>query len=209
MLKKEKGKTQKSTLGRLPLYAEYLNMLPKSVKHISSAEIAKHFGFGEVQVRKDLAAVCGKGKPKIGFDRNQLFKSLSDKLTGNNRTVLVGAGKIGKAILDYSGFEKFGITIEAAFDIDREKAGKSENGKPIFNISELKDYCEANDVKIGILTVPAAVSQQVCDTLISAGVCTIWNFAPVKLKTPENVRVRNEDLALSLAYLNLQINEEK
>lgn len=202
----EKSKIQKSTLGRLPLYVEYINGLPEGVKNISSAELAKYYSLGEVQVRKDLASVCCKGKPKIGFDRKELVKCLKDLLSSDNYTVLIGAGKIGKAILDYNGFDKFGIKIYAAFDSDKEKTGKSENGKPIFHISELKKYCIDNKVKIGILTVPVTVAQSVCDDLIEAGVHTIWNFAPLRLKTPEHVNVRNEDLALSLAYLNLQIN---
>ena len=199
---------KKPTLGRLPLYYEYVNSLPEGVKHVSSAEMAKALGLGEVQVRKDLGSISKKGKPKIGFSRADLVKSFEQilKPDGSN-CVVIGAGKLGKAFLGYDGFKKFGLDISAAFDVDPLKCGLGE-GKPVYNLTELGEYCKTHAVKIGVITVPAFAAQNACDALVSAGVKTIWCFAPVKLRVDDDVTVLQEDMALSLAFLNLKIKKD-
>ena len=197
----------KPTLGRLPLYLDYLRLLPRDVKYISSTTIARALKLGGVQVRKDLNALCGTGKPKIGYLRTELIKSL-EGYTKQNRdsvAIIVGAGKLGKAFLDYKGFEKYGLTISAAFEKDETLIGKKENGKEIINIDDLPKYCKNNVVSVGIIAVPHFAAQEVCDTLVDNGVKAIWNFAPVKLEVPDNVIVQQEDMALSLAYLNYSL----
>lgn len=195
---------KKATLGRLPIYLEFLREVQKERETVSTSFIAKGLSLGDVQVKKDLSSVCNKGKPKIGYKTAELIRDI-EKIITNVKTgiILVGAGKIGKAILDYDGFSKFGLNIVAAFDNDEEKIGKSENGKVILPMSQLKEYCEKNGISIGIITVPKLFAQEVCDKLIDSGVKAIWNFAPVKLTTDKNVTILQENLALSLAYLNL------
>lgn len=93
-------------LGRIPMYLRFLKGLPESMQNISSTVIAKELGLGEVQVRKDLGALCGSGKPKVGYQREELIGSLEKFMTGDKvEAVIVGAGRLGKALLDYSGFE--------------------------------------------------------------------------------------------------------
>ena len=109
----------KATLGRLPQYLQYLKSLPESYgSTISATAIAKGLSLGDVQVRKDLAAVSGAGKPKIGYEKAKLIGDLERHLGYESLTnaVLVGAGKLGKALLDYNGFDEFGVQIVAAFD---------------------------------------------------------------------------------------------
>lgn len=201
----------KPTLGRLPLYLDYLKLLPRDVKFISSTTIARALKLGGVQVRKDLNALCGTGKPKIGYLRTELIKSLEGytKQNENSVAIIVGAGKLGKAFLDYRGFEKYGLTISAAFEKDETLIGKKENGKEIININELANYCKSNVVSVGIIAVPHFAAQEVCDILVENGVKAIWNFAPVKLEVPDNVIVQQEDMALSLAYLNYSLQHLK
>jgi len=198
---------KKATFGRLPIYLKYLTSLDDSVVYVSSSTIAKALGLGDVQVKKDLGSISGKGKPKLGYEKVTLISDLKEFITKNNQTkvVLVGVGKLGKALLDYDGFYKFGLSITTAFDSDLTKVGKSEQNKSILPIDELGSYCKQNGVAIGIIAVPAKYAQSVCDVLIDSGVKAIWNFAPVKLNVPENVILKQEDLSLSLAYLNLQI----
>ena len=201
----------KPTLGRLPLYLDYLRLLPCDVKYISSTTIARALKLGGVQVRKDLNALCGTGKPKIGYLRTELIKSLEGYTRQNENSVaiIVGAGKLGKAFLDYSGFEKYGLTISAAFEKERSLIGKIENGKEIIDIDELPAYCKNNQVSVGIIAVPYFAAQEVCNTLIENGVKAIWNFAPVKLEVPDGILVQQEDMALSLAYLNYSLQRIK
>ena len=198
----------KATLGRLPQYLEYLKSLP-AVKGatISATAIAKGLSLGDVQVRKDLASVCGAGKPKIGYETDKLITDIESHLGYERLTnaVLVGAGKLGRALLDYDGFEDFGVKIVAGFDCNETVLTKGT--KDILPIRDIEVYCREHDVKLGIITVGQGSAQDVCDKLVESGIKAIWNFAPITLKVPNEVLLRQENLALSLAYLNNQISK--
>ena len=168
----------RATLGRLPLYLNYLKQIESSgTTSISATTIAKALSLGEVQVRKDLASVSGAGKPKVGYESSDLIKRLEDTLGSNSITsaVLVGAGKLGRALLDYNGFEEFGIKIIAAFDSNDEVIRFSKTSKDILPISTLSEYCIANNVKLGIITVGQGSAQQVCNMMEESGIKAIWN----------------------------------
>lgn len=195
----------KATLGRLPTYLEFLYNVKDERETISTSTIANALSFGAVQVKKDLSSVCDKGKPKVGYKTAELIEDIEKVINGvKTGIVLIGVGKLGRAILDYDGFGKFGMKISAAFDNDESKTGQSENGIKILSSAQLKDYCKDNNINIGIIAVPKTYAQEICDTLIDGGVKAIWNFAPVKLKTKDGINVLQEDLSLSLAYLNLK-----
>ena len=117
---------------------------------------------------------------------------------------MIGAGKLGRALLDYDGFEEFGVRIIAGFDCN-DKPLKIGKDKMVLPIKEIDSFCAENDIKIGIITVGQGSAQEVCDKLVGGGVRAIWNFAPCALKVPSGVLVRQEKLALSLAHLNSQI----
>ena len=197
----------KATLGRLPQYLEYLRSLPEIRRTISATAIAKALSLGDVQVRKDLASVCGAGKPKIGYETDKLITDIESHLGYKRLTnaVLVGAGKLGRALLDYDGFEDFGVKIVAGFDCNETVLTKGT--KDILPIRDIEVYCREHDVKLGIITVGQGSAQDVCDKLVESGIKAIWNFAPVTLKVPNGVLLRQENLALSLAYLNNQISK--
>ena len=200
----------RATLGRLPLYLNYLKQIESSgTTSISATTIAKALSLGEVQVRKDLASVSGAGKPKVGYESSDLIKRLEDTLGSNSITsaVLVGAGKLGRALLDYNGFEEFGIKIIAAFDSNDEVIRFSKTSKDILPISTLSEYCRANNVKLGIITVGQGSAQQVCNMMEQSGIKAIWNFAPCNLKVSDGILVKNENLALSLAHLSNQLSK--
>ena len=200
----------RATLGRLPLYLNYLKQIESSgTTSISATTIAKALSLGEVQVRKDLASVSGAGKPKVGYESSDLIKRLEDTLGSNSITsaVLVGAGKLGRALLDYNGFEEFGIKIIAAFDSNDEVIRFSKTSKDILPISTLSEYCRANNVKLGIITVGQGSAQQVCNMMEESGIKAIWNFAPCNLEVSDGILVKNENLALSLAHLSNQLSK--
>lgn len=194
----------KATLGRLPEYLRLLKLIEKEHKTISATVIAKYLGFGEVQVRKDLGAVSGKGKPKIGYVTSELIERLEYCLGRNNlcQVVIVGAGKLGRALLDYQGFSDYGLEIVAAFDSAVDDVMFSESGKPIYPMREFEGFCYKCDIKIGVITVPKSAAQEICDLMVKNNISAIWNFAPEILHVPDNVVVQQENLALSLAYLN-------
>ena len=197
----------KATLGRLPQYLEYLRSLPEIRRTISATAIAKALSLGDVQVRKDLASVCGAGKPKIGYETDKLIADIESHLGYERLTnaVLVGAGKLGRALLDYDGFEAFGVKIVAGFDCNETVLTKGT--KDILPIRDIEVYCREHDVKLGIITVGVGSAQEVCNKLVQSGIKAIWNFAPVTLKVPNGVLLKQENLALSLAYLNNQISK--
>ena len=204
----EKNSVSKATLGRLPYYLEHLRTVFKNNdEYISSTSIARSLSLGEVQVRKDLNAVSGAGKPKIGYEVKELIKSIESTLGYDNLTnaVLVGAGQLGKALLNYEGFEEFGVKIMAAFDVKVAKQSQTKNKKMILPMTEFEHYCKEHKIKIGIISVNKEASQEICDLMIENGINAIWNFSPNKLSVTDRVLVKQENLALSLAHLNNQL----
>lgn len=197
----------KATIGRLPVYLKYLRENKSADENISATAIAKELGMGEVRVRKDLASVSGAGRPRVGYNVGKLTGALEDYLSGDTDcvVVIVGAGKLGRALLDYSGFSEYGIEVAAAFDNAVTSESSSASGKPILPMSSLHDYCRDNNVKIGIIAVPASSAQEVCDRLVDCHVKGVWCFAPTKLTLPANVQIQYENMALSLAYLGKKI----
>lgn len=202
----ERKEISKSVLKRLPGYLAYLKDLPEDATYISATSLASALGMGEVQVRKDLAMVCDCGRPKIGYPRERLMEDISQFLGYDNTTdaILVGAGKLGQALLGYSGFEAYGLNVLAAFDV-KPFASQTEDGKPIYMLDQLEHFCHSNNVLMGIITVPAQFAQEACDRLIACGIKAIWNFAPVHLEVPENILVQNENMATSLAVLSMHL----
>ncbi|MCR5227651.1 MAG: redox-sensing transcriptional repressor Rex [Eubacterium sp.] len=192
----------KATLGRLPVYLEFLKK--QKTEYISSTQIARSLELGEVLVRKDLNSVCGLGKPKIGYDREKLIASILDALGVNKNisAVLAGAGQLGTALMEYKGFSEYGVDIKAAFDNDPKKIDHTfANGKKTYSIDSLKEYCESNEIKIGIIAVPQSEAQAVCNKMIECNIRAIWNLTTYSLVIPDNVIVKNENLALSLSFL--------
>ena len=211
----EEKKISKSVLKRLPGYLTYLKNMPENAPlHISATALANALGMGEVQVRKDLAMVSDGGRPKIGYLRESLIDDIEQFLGYDNTTdaVLIGAGKLGRALMAYNGFSEYGLNILAAFDA-RPKAEKTEEGKPIYHIDKLEKFCRSHKVLMGIITVPAEGAQGVADQLVAGGIKAIWNFAPTHLDVPQGILVQNENMATSLAVLSVhlqrQIKEEK
>ena len=203
----DKYSISKATLGRLPSYLEFLrNLPPDKVPYISATAIAKHLGLGEVQVRKDLAAVSGAGKPKLGYVTAELVEKLENCLGCNRLTsaVLVGAGRLGRALLQYDEFEKYGVKISAAFD-SNERVISLGSKTEILPINQFEYFCKTQNIKLGIITVGEGSAQAVCDQMVKSGITAIWNFAPCKLNVPASILLQNENLALSLAHLNNQL----
>ena len=201
----EKPIVSKATLGRLPEYLNYLKSI--TAEHISATAVANALSLGEVLVRKDLAAVSGTGKPKVGYAVKKLIKDIANCLGSDKATpaVLVGAGKLGRALLEYDGFQEYGVKIIAGFDCNNKTLYFGRNKLPVYSMDGFKEFCHKNGVRIGIITVGSGSAQQVCDEMIKSGIKAIWNFAPCKLNVPDEICLRQENLALSLAYLNSQL----
>ncbi len=208
--KREKIVVPQPVLKRLPRYLNYLRDKKKDAwDRISSTVIAADLNLNPVQVRKDLAYVSDSGKPRTGFAVDELIADMERFLGyGNTKdAVLVGAGHLGKTLLAYEGFAAYGLNILAAFDASPALVNTEVCGKPVFSIERLPEMTERLCAHIGIITVPAAAAQDVCDLLVAGGVQAIWNFAPAHLDVPADVIVQNEDIAASLALLSNRLAE--
>ena len=200
-------KISKAVLKRLPGYLAYLKGLSDSDSpYISATNLANALGMGDVQVRKDLAMVSDGGRPKVGYLRENLIEDIEQFLGYDNTTdaVLIGAGKLGQALMDHKGFPEYGLNILAGFDINPEK-NATEDGRPIYSMDKLEHFCRTNKILMGIITVPAPYAQEVCDKLIACGIKAIWTFATVHLEVPPHILVQYENMATSLAVLSMHL----
>lgn len=199
------------TLNRLPRYLEYLKIKQQEkIQYISSTTIATDLKLNPVQVRKDLALTGCVGKPKSGFEINELIEDITKTLgyDNTNEAVLAGAGQLGKTLMSYKGFSEYGLKIVAAFDTREDICGTSVKGIRIFNIDKIKNLVKRMNIHIGIITVPAENAQKVCDIMVESGILAIWNFAPVHLNVPKGILVQNENMAASLAALSRHLSDE-
>ena len=203
----------KSTLQRLPFYLDAIQKkLDNGEINISSSQLAKELNLNEVQVRKDLASASRLGgKPKVGYEIKELISDIKEYLGCDHidKAVLVGVGSLGTALLGYKGFKDYGLEIVKAFDKNPSVIGNEIKGIEIMDMAELERIVKENSVKIGVITVPAAFAQEVCDKLISAGVKAIWNFAPTRLTVDHKILIQNENMASSLAVLSRHLHKTK
>lgn len=199
----------KQTLQRLPTYLSYLKGLQGDSKYISATAIAEALNINHVVVRKDLASISSSGRPKVGYVRDDLIRELEAFLGYDNAqdAVLVGAGRLGKALLAYEGFVEYGLNIVAGFDTDPLAVNTEVGGKRILPMDRLEDLCRRMKVRIGIITVPGEHAQAVCSLLIKSGILAVWNFSNVHLDVPEGILVQNENMAVPLAILSNHLKE--
>ncbi|MBQ8162428.1 MAG: redox-sensing transcriptional repressor Rex [Clostridia bacterium] len=192
----------RATLERLPLYLSYLRKTDAQM--ISAARISREMHLGEVQVRKDFASVCPAGLPRVGYPVETLTSDIERALglASPMRFVIVGAGKLGMALMEYDGFSDYGVQLIAAFDLQLPEPPLPPSHVPVYPMQSLAPFCRDHHVHAGILAVPAASAQSAADELIRGGVRAILSFSPVRLRVPEGVTVRRENIALSLACLH-------
>ena len=194
-----------STLQRLPADLRILKSL-EDEEYVSSTLIAQKLNLSNIQVRKDLACVStSEGKARLGFNREKLIKDIEAFLEIDNTTdvIVVGAGRIGQALMQYKNFEN-NVNIIMGFDSDLRKC----DNKKIFPLDRLQSLVKRMNIHIAILSVPADNAQEVCDLLVRVGIKGIWNFTTVHLDVPEDVIVKNEDLSASLMLLVKQLRKE-
>ena len=192
-----------AVIKRLPKYHRYLNeLMMNDVDRISSKELGEKIGFTASQIRQDLNCFGDFGQQGYGYNVRDLYHQISTilGLNTNYNTIIVGAGNIGQAIANYR-FGRLGITITGIFDSNPELIGKEIKDVIIRDTKEIASHIEENNTDIGIICVPRANAQRVCDEMIENGVKAIWNFAPVDLSVPQEVTVENVHLSESLMTL--------
>ena len=195
----------RKTIYRLSIYLRCLvRLLENGIGTVSSEALAKAAGVKSTQLRKDLALFGNFGTRGLGYEVAELSAKISGEL-GTSRlqpVILVGVGHLGLALLSYRGFEKEGFEIVGAFDLEPNRRRDKKLTLPIQDIEELPKFITEHGVRMAILSVPAAVAQEMANKLIAYGVMGILNFAPIVLEVPEEVMVNNVNLAIELENLS-------
>lgn len=192
------------TIRRLPQYLRVFYRLHGYGRElVSSTVLAQETHLLPIVVKKDLQAVGAPSKLRAGFKVAGTIQVIEKFLGWNNlnKAFLVGVGHLGAALLGFTGFKNHGLEIVAAFDTAPEKVGQAVHGVPVYHTAQLAGLIARENLKIAVLTVPASAAQGITDTLLSAGIKAIWNFAPVRLEVPAGVAVQQEDISSGLAEL--------
>ena len=199
-------KISELTINRLSVYLRCLNELAEAGEQtVSSKTLAERFNLNSAQIRKDLAYFGEFGVRGVGYYvddlRDQLVKILG--LTTEHRVVIVGAGNMGYALANYTGFRPKSFTIIGVFDSDQRKVGQVVGaGLRIMHVGSLAEFIRERGVDIVILTVPASAAEEVLELVSGAGVRAVLNFAPIQLHAPDGGKVRTVDLSISLESLS-------
>ena len=200
------------TLQRLPQYLIMLKSEAQMGKTSATAdEIGQVVKVSPSQIRHDLSSCGANRAPGESYDIKELTGLIEHALGYDDisNAVIIGAGQLGRALLSYANYSDYGVDVIAAFDADDSLVGREVNGRPILSIKRMTSLCRRMKVHIGIITVPARYAQDVCDKLVEGGIQAIWNFAPVHLKVPDDVIVKNEIIAVSLGDLSRQLQEKR
>ncbi len=201
-------KIPEATIVRLSVYSRFLEQADKrGIVTISSGEIAEGVGVSPAQVRKDLAYFGEFGTRGVGYNVKDLLRHTLKILGLNGKwsVVVVGAGNLGSALVSYRGFRERGFDIVGVFDNDLTKIGKRIVNLEVMGTEKIQQVVKEHDAKIGIVTVPTSVAQDVVNLLVKAGIRAILNFAPTVISVPDNVEVRDMDLATRLEILTFQL----
>lgn len=197
-------KVSNSTVARLSLYLRVLEELDEGLPTVSSEDLALKAGTSAAQVRKDLSFFGTFGKRGLGYGVHELITTLRSILGLERRwrVAVIGAGRIGAALLGYQDFRRQGFYIESVFDSDVAKVGQRWNGFVVRSEAELENALRHDAIDIAIIAVPAEAAQSVVDRVILSGVRAILNFAPVKLRVPRGVALKNVNMAAELEGLS-------
>jgi redox-sensing transcriptional repressor len=201
-------KIAESTVRRLSLYLRFLeHSRAQGHATISSADLARRGGTTSAQVRKDLSFFGSFGKRGLGYPVDELAARLRDILGLRRayRVIVIGAGRIGGALVQYPGFRQRGFNVTAIYDSDPKKVGSRWNGLMVRDVVQLEADLKKDGGDIAILVTPADAAQDVADRLVHAGVKAILNFAPVQLSVPSDVAVKSVNMALELETLSFAL----
>ncbi|WP_297130336.1 redox-sensing transcriptional repressor Rex, partial [Terrisporobacter sp.] len=194
-----------AVIRRLPKYYRYLGeLLNKDVQRISSKELSDIIGFTASQIRQDLNNFGGFGQQGYGYNIEDLHNEIG-KILGLDKkysAILIGAGNLGQAIANYTGFKNAGFEIKALFDVNPKIIGLKIRDFEILDSDYIEDFIRENNIDIGILCVPKNGAQQLADRLVNGGIKGIWNFAPVDLNVSNDIIVENVNLTESLFTLS-------
>lgn len=201
-------KISRATLERLPIYHRTLKELQeRGEKIISSSTLAEILNATPEKIRKDLSDFGQFGMKGVGYNIEVLKRGIEKILGLRYRWALavVGAGNLGKAIINDKNFSAMGFNVEVIFDVDEQLIGTKINGVKVYSFEKLDAVIKRKIIDIGVITVPVNAAQNVADALTCAGIKGIWNFAPTKISVPPDVTLVNEDFNIGLMTLTYNL----
>ena len=192
--RKMTDKIPEPTLRRLPWYLSNAKLMKeKGEKYVSSTQISRQINIDASQIAKDLSYVDISGRTRVGYEVDLLIQVLEDFLgfTNLHKAYLFGVGSLGGA----------GLQIVGAFDINPNLVGTTVEGIPIYHTDEFEERRAKDGVKIGVLTVPINIAQDITDKMVAGGIQAVWNFTPFRIRVPETIVVQNTSLYAHLAVM--------
>lgn len=208
---RNKNRVSEAVIRRLPKYYRYLTDMDKNgVQRISSKELSQKMGLTASQIRQDFNCFGGFGQQGYGYNVSELCAEIK-KILGLHKpynAIVVGAGNLGQALANYTGFEREGFFIKAMFDINPRLIGMSIRGIDVLDLDNMKDYAANEQIDLGIICTPKESAQEVTQLLVDCQIKSIWNFAPIDVIVPGDIIVENVHLSDSLYIISYRINEK-
>ncbi len=205
-------KISQAVVRRLPKYYRYIvEQERKGIDKISSSQMSRDMGLNASQIRRDFNYFGGFGQQGYGYSVAKLKSEIS-RILGLNKTynvIVIGAGKIGQALMGYQSFSTEGFNVIGVFDVMPKLIGSKIEGIEVMPVEKVGIFLSQNTVDIGIICTPKDYAQQTADVLVSHGIKGIWNFAPVDVAVRRGVSVENVHLSESLHVLSYSIHFEE
>ena len=208
---KRNTKVSTAVIRRLPRYYRQLSELQEAgVVRISSSALGKSMGLTASQIRQDLFCFGGFGQQGYGYKVDSLKGEIGEILGINqgHTLVVLGAGNLGRALMENFHFERSGVALSAAFDVAPDVVGQRLSGVPVHHVDQLEEYLGQHPASIGVLTVPRSVANRIAGRLVASGVKGIWNFTNIELTVDApDIVIENVHFADSLLALSYMISE--
>ena len=205
----EEKEISQAVIGRLPRYLRYLGELKdEGIERVSSQELSDIMQTTASQIRQDLNTFGGFGQQGYGYNVGYLYDEIG-KILGLNREyrlIIVGAGNLGQALVNYTNFERRGFLFRGIFDNDPKVCGKKIHKITVRPMEEMAGFIRENQIDIAVLTIPKASAVEVAKQLADCGIKGIWNFAHVDLRLPGHIQVENVHLSDSLMKLSYNLS---
>ena len=202
----------KAVISRLPRYYRYLGeLIEAETERISSKELSEKMNITASQIRQDLNNFGGFGQTGYGYNVKRLYAEIGVILgvDKEHNMLIIGSGNLGRALANYSNFQKRGFVVKGLFDKNPELIGKDVKGLVIQPMDNLKEFIKENDIEIAVLTIPKTEAVIIAKKLYDYGIRGIWNFAHTDLNLPKDIVVENVHLSESLMKLSYNISSLK
>lgn len=204
----EEKEISQAVISRLPRYFRYLGELrDEGIERVSSQELSDIMQVTASQIRQDLNNFGGFGQQGYGYNVGYLYDEIG-KILGLNKEhnlIIVGAGHLGQALVNYTNFARRGFIFRGIFDSDTSIHGTLIGGIAVRPMEEMERFVKENDIDIAVLTIPKNSAVEVAEQLVSYGIKGIWNFAHVDLHVPEDIQVESVHLSDSLMKLSYNL----